>query len=52
MPKQRAYGAVARLLAARETTYGVLPPAGWRSDGSAPEASTVADAPRLVTSSA
>ena len=31
MPKQRAYGADARLLAARETSYGVLPLAGWRS---------------------
>jgi len=31
MPKQRAYGADARLLAARETSYGVLPLTGWRS---------------------
>lgn len=31
MPKQRAYGADARLLAARETSYGVVPLAGWRS---------------------
>jgi hypothetical protein len=29
MPKQRAYGADARLLAARETSCGVLPLAGW-----------------------
>jgi hypothetical protein len=28
MPKQRAYGADARLLAARETSYGVVPLAG------------------------
>ena len=31
MPKVRAYGADATLLAARETGYGVLPLAGWRS---------------------
>lgn len=31
MPKVRAYGADATLLAARETSYGVLPVAGWRS---------------------
>ena len=31
MPKVRAYGADATLLAARETSYGVLPLAGWRS---------------------
>ena len=31
MPKVRAYGADATLLAARETGYGSLPVAGWRS---------------------
>ncbi|MGE3738524.1 MAG: phage tail tube protein, partial [Geminicoccaceae bacterium] len=31
MPKVRAYGADATLLAARETGYGVLPASGWRS---------------------
>lgn len=31
MPKVRAYGADATLLAARENGYGVLPLAGWRS---------------------
>ncbi len=31
MPKVRAYGADATLLAARETSYGVLPLTGWRS---------------------
>jgi hypothetical protein len=32
MPKQRAYGADARLLAARETSYGALPLAGWAEE--------------------
>ena len=31
MPKVRAYGADTTLLAARETSYGVPPLAGWRS---------------------
>ena len=31
MPKVRAYGADATLLAGRETSYGVLPATGWRS---------------------
>ena len=31
MPKVRAYGADATLLAARETSYGVLPLADWCS---------------------
>jgi hypothetical protein len=31
MAKVRAYGADATLLAARETSYGVLPVGGWRS---------------------
>src|SRR5262245_45360015 len=31
MPKVRSYGADATLLAARESSYGVLPLGGWRS---------------------
>jgi len=31
MPKVRAYGADATLLACRETTYGIAPPTGYRS---------------------